>query len=190
MLDNTVNAPYEKSVYQLYQEGGVNWFDMMLHNSTTQNYELSLSGGNEKTTFAFSIGYMDERGLLKNDGLKRYNGRLNLDQQIRKNMKIGANLMYTYRDWNRRQDNVYTQLIKMHAMAQPYLADGTILDKPSALSTSHTNPLLNEVPGYYNNNTQSNRLFGNMFFDWELTKGLKFRSDFWRRPEFKPVWRV
>jgi TonB-linked SusC/RagA family outer membrane protein len=66
----------------------------------------------------------------------------------------------------------------MHSIAQPYLADGTILDKPSELATSHTNPLLNEVPGYYQDNTQSSRFFGNIFGEVELIKNLKFRSIF------------
>jgi TonB-dependent starch-binding outer membrane protein SusC len=178
VLSTTVNAPYEKSVYDLYTEGGVNWFDMMLHNTVSKNNEVSLSGGDDKTSFAISLGYMDERGLLLNDNLKRYNGRINLDHKITKALSVGLNLQYTYRDWDRRNDNVYSQLIKMHAMAQPYLSDGTILDRPSELATSHTNPLLNEVPGYYVNNTKSNRLFGNVHLDWEIVKGLRFRSVF------------
>jgi TonB-linked SusC/RagA family outer membrane protein len=176
VLSNTVNAPYEKSVYQLYQEGGVNWFDMILRNTVSKNNELSLSGGDDKTTFAISLGFMDEKGLLKNDNLKRYNGRINLDHKITKNISAGINLQFTYRDWDRRGDNIYSQLIKMHSMAEPYLSDGTILDRPSELSISHTNPLLNEVPGYYSNNIKNNRLFGNVFLDWQLIKGLRFRS--------------
>lgn len=178
VLSNVVSAPYEKSVYQLYQEGGVNWFDLILQNSLTNNHEISLSGADAKTSFAVSIGFMDEHGLLRNDILKRYNGRINLDHKIRENLLVGANIQYTYRNWDRRDDGVYSQLIKMHSMAQPYLSDGTILDKPSELCTSHTNPLLNEVPGYYKNNTQGNRLFGNLFLEWELIKNLKFKSVF------------
>lgn len=178
VLSNVVSAPFEKSVYQLYQEGGVNWFDMIMRNSVTQNDEISLSGGDNRTSFMVSIGFMDEQGLLRNDQLKRYNGRINLDHKVTNNLSIGTNIQYTYRNWDRRLDNVYTQLIKMHSLAEPYLSDGTILDKPSELSISHTNPLLNELPGYYNNNTQNNRLFGNLFLDWELVKGLKFRSVF------------
>ena len=178
VLSNIVSAPYEKSVYQLYQEGGVSWFDLILQNSLTNNHEISLSGADAKTSFAVSIGYMDENGLLRNDVLKRYNGRINLDHKIRDNLLVGANIQYTYRNWDRRDDGVYSQLIKMHSMAQPYLSDGTILDRPSELAISHTNPLFNEVPGYYKNNTQGNRLFGNLFLEWELIKGLKFRSVF------------
>jgi len=176
ILSQVVSAPFEKSVYQLYQEGGVNWFDMIMKNGMTQNNEVSVTGGDEKTSFVVSLGYMNDQGLLRNDALKRYNGRINLDHKITKKLATGINLQYTYRNWDRRLDNVYTQLIKMHAIAEPYLSDGTILDKPSELAISHTNPLLNEIPGYYNNNTQDNRLFGNIYLDWELIKGLHFKS--------------
>jgi TonB-dependent starch-binding outer membrane protein SusC len=176
VLSNVVSAPYEKSIYQLYTEGGVSWFDMILRNSVTSNNEISLTGGNEKTTFALSLGYMYENGTLLNDNLKRYNGRVNIDHKITKNLSTGINMQFTMRDWDRRGDNIYSQLIKMHAMAQPYLSDGSILDRPSELAISHTNPLLNEVPGYYVNNVINNRLFGNIYIDWEIIKGLKFKS--------------
>jgi TonB-dependent starch-binding outer membrane protein SusC len=178
VLSQVVSSPYEKSVYQLYQEGGVNWFDMIMQNSMSQNHEISLTGGDSKTSFLISFGYMNEEGLLRDDVLKRYNGRINLDHKLTKNLTAGVNLQYTMRDWDRRADNVYSQLIKMHSMAQPYLSDGTILDKPSELAPSHTNPLLNEVSGYYDNNTQNDRLFGNVFIDWDIVKGLKFKTVF------------
>jgi TonB-dependent starch-binding outer membrane protein SusC len=178
VLSNVVSPPYEKSVYQLYKEGGVDWFDMMLENSITFNNEISLTGADARTSFAISLGYMDENGILRNDELKRYNGRINIDHKIIGNISVGTNIQYTYKDWDRREDGVYSQLIKMHSMAQPYLSDGSILDRPSELATSHTNPLLNEVPGYYENNTLGNRLFGNVYLDWDLIKGLKFKSIF------------
>lgn len=176
VLSNVLSAPWEKTVLDLYNEGGVDWFDLIMRNSVSQNYELSASGGSEKTSFIISLGYMDENGLLKNDNLKRYNGRININHKITDKLTAGANLQFTYRDWDRRADNVYSQLIKMHAMAEPYLSDGTILDRPSELAVSHTNPLLNEVEGFYANNTLSSRLFGSVFLNWEIVKGLQFKS--------------
>jgi TonB-linked SusC/RagA family outer membrane protein len=178
VLSNVVTSPWEKSLYQLYSEGGVNWFDMIMQNSMSQNHEISLNGGDSKTSFLVSVGYLNEQGLLRNDALRRYNGRVNLDHKLAKNLTAGVNLQYTFRNWDRREDDVYSQLIKMHSMAQPYLSDGSILDKPSELAPSHTNPLLNEVEGYYDNNTQSNRLFGNLFLDWEIIEGLRFKTIF------------
>lgn len=176
VLSNVLTSPWEKTVLQLYNEGGVDWFDMIMQNSVSQNYELSASGGSENTSFIISLGYMNENGLLKNDNLKRYNGRININHKISKKLNAGANLQFTYRDWDRREDNVYAQLIKMHSLAEPYLSDGSILDKPSELAVSHTNPLLNEVPGFYTDNTLSNRLFGNVFLNWEIVSGLQFKS--------------
>ncbi|HUW92083.1 MAG TPA: TonB-dependent receptor [Bacteroidales bacterium] len=176
VLSNTLSSPWEKTVLDLYNSGGVDWFDLIMQNSVTQNYELSASGASDKTSFIISLGYMDENGLLKNDNLKRYNGRINIGHKISSKISAGANLQFTYRNWDRRADNVYSQLIKMHSMAQPYLADGTILDRPSELAVSHTNPLLNEVEGFYSNNTLSSRLFGNVFVSWDIVKGLQFRT--------------
>jgi TonB-dependent starch-binding outer membrane protein SusC len=176
VLSTVVTSPWEKSVYQLYQEGGVNWFDLMLHTGVTQNYEMSVSGGTNKTTYLFSLGYMDENGILKNDELKRYNARINIDQKISNKIKAGVNILFTSKNWDKRNDNIYTQLIKMHTLAQPYLADRTILDKPSELASSHTNPLLNEVDGFYSNNVLSTRMFGSAYFNWEILKGLRFKS--------------
>ena len=176
VLSDVLSSPWEKTVLDLYNEGGVDWFDLIMQNTVTQNYELSASGGSEKTSYLISLGYLDENGLLKNDNLKRYNGRVNVTQKISDAFTAGANLHFTYRDWDRREDNVYTQLIKMHAMAQPYLSDGSILDRPSELAVSHTNPLLNEVEGFYTNNTLSSRLFGNVFVTWNIFKGLQFKT--------------
>jgi|WetSurMetagenome_2_1015567.scaffolds.fasta_scaffold00463_12 TonB-dependent starch-binding outer membrane protein SusC len=176
VFSNVITSPWEKSVYQLYKEGGVDWYKMMLHQGVSQNYELSVNGASDKTSYNFSLGYMDENGILKNDELKRYNLRVGIDQKISDKLKAGVNVLFTYKNWDKRNDDVYSQLIKMHSLAQPYLADGTILDKPSELSQSHTNPLLNEVPGFYANNVLSTRLFGNAYINWEIIKGLTFRS--------------
>lgn len=111
VLSQVVSAPFEKSVYELYQMGGVNWFDMIMKNGVTQNDEVSITGGDDKTSFGVSLGYMDDKGLLRNDELKRYNGRINLDHKITKNLTTGVNIQYTYRNWDRRLDNVYSQLI-------------------------------------------------------------------------------
>ena len=176
VLSNIVSPPYEKSVYQIYQEGGVDLYDLILHNSISQNHEISLSGGDAKTAFNISFGYMNENGLLKNDNLKRYNGRITLDHTILKNLKTGINLLYTFRDLDRRDDGLYYYMTSFYALSQPYYSDGTLLPYPSELGKSYCNPLFNEVPGYYENNLQNNRLFANIFLEWEIIQGLKLKS--------------
>ena len=84
VLSDIVSAPYEKSVYQLYTEGGVDWFDLILHNSVSKIMKSLCRGLMQKPRLLFLSDYMDENGLMRNDNLKRYNGRINLDNKISK----------------------------------------------------------------------------------------------------------
>lgn len=157
----------------LYEAGtSVDWFDQVLNNSSTQNHELSVVGGSEKTAVNFSLGYLKENGLMKNDNLNRFNVKLGIQHSVNKRIDIGGNVLLTKRAWNRRKDKVFEQVLKMHALAD------INLDLPSELAISHTNPLINEKDGYYQNNTQSNRFFGNSYVNVEIFKGLKFKTMF------------
>ena len=49
----------------------------------------------EKTSYSLSFGFQDDKGLLKNDVLKRYNGRISLDHKINKIFNVGVNVSYT-----------------------------------------------------------------------------------------------
>jgi len=161
------------STLDLYNSGvSVDWFDLILQNSTSNNHEFSVLGGGEKTSFNLSLGYLNEMGLMKNDDLSRYNAKLNLDHKISNSLNVGASILFTKRNWNRREDGVFSQLLKMHAIAD------ITKDQPSELAPSHTNPLINERDGYYQNNTQSNRFFGNVFLNWQIIKDLKFKTMF------------
>lgn len=66
--------------------------------TTTQRHSLNISGGNEKTRFYTSIGYLDQNGLYKvgNDNFKRLNGTLSIENQTFKWMKLGAKALYHY----------------------------------------------------------------------------------------------
>ncbi|MBN1463841.1 MAG: TonB-dependent receptor [Paludibacteraceae bacterium] len=157
----------------LYEAGtSVDWFDEILNNSITHNHELSVVGGSENTAYNFSLGYLNENGLMKNDNLTRYNAKFGIDHKVAKGIDLGGSLLYTKRDWNRREDEVFSQVIKMHALSD------ILLDIPSDLAPAHTNPLINEREGYYQNNTQSDRIFGNAYLNIEFIKGLNFKTMF------------
>ena len=69
----------------IYNDGSyTDWGDLLLKNSTSQNYEVNVAGGSEKTNFNVSLGAMYDRGLMKNDQMSRYNGKVNIDHRINK----------------------------------------------------------------------------------------------------------
>ena len=49
------------------------WEKEMFKNKLRQEYNLSVSGGNDRATFYFSLGYLDDQGVIDGSGFKRYN---------------------------------------------------------------------------------------------------------------------
>ncbi|MGC4231898.1 MAG: SusC/RagA family TonB-linked outer membrane protein [Niabella sp.] len=56
-----------------------NWQDEIFRTAHLQDYDLSLSGGGNKTTYRASLGYGDQQSILIGSGLKRTNGRININ---------------------------------------------------------------------------------------------------------------
>lgn len=66
------------------------WLDeVTAQNPLRQEYILGLSGSNDKTRYLFSLGFLDEEGLLKTTNFKRYTGRINVDSEPKAWMKMG-----------------------------------------------------------------------------------------------------
>lgn len=167
------------AILDIYNDGSyTDWGDLLLKNSTSQNYEVNVAGGSEKTNFNVSLGAMYDRGLMKNDQMSRYNGKVNIDHRINKMVKVGSSLLYTYKNWNRRNSGVYNQALKMTTITHPYLTDGSINSTPNPWYAAHCSPLLDDVEGAYQNNTESTRFFGNAYVELNPIKGLNLRSMF------------
>ncbi|MCQ2220983.1 MAG: TonB-dependent receptor, partial [Prevotella sp.] len=153
------------------------WFDLILQNSVSQNYEVNVSGGTDKTNFNVAMSMMDAEGIMKNDIFKRYTGRVNIDHKINKIVKIGTSLSYTYRDNDRRNGSVYGLAQKMTTIAHPYDADGNIIPKPSYFYDAHGNPLLDEVEGAFQHNIETSRFFGSAYVQLTPIKDLIIKSN-------------
>ena len=66
------------------------WWDIIMRNGAFQNYNLSASGGNDKSNFFISAGLKDEQGLQINNDYEQYNARFSFDYKLRTNMNAGA----------------------------------------------------------------------------------------------------
>ena len=168
------SLPY--SEMDIYNDGSyTNWADIILQNGLTQNYEVAVSGGNEKTNFNLSLGTMYDEGLLRNDKMDRYNIKTNIDHKISNIFKVGTSLLYTYKNYDQRA-NVFGQALKLTSIAHPYDASGNIIYKPSPTYEAHANPLLDEIPGNFQHNVESTRFFGNAYMEITPLKSLTFKS--------------
>lgn len=59
------------------------WMDALLKNNAFRHeHQLGVNGGTEKTKYMFSLGYLNEDGILVTTGFQRYNARANVNSQI------------------------------------------------------------------------------------------------------------
>ncbi|MGX8695455.1 MAG: SusC/RagA family TonB-linked outer membrane protein [Prevotella sp.] len=152
------------------------WYDTIMRNSTTQNYEASVSGGNEKTNFNFSLAAMFDKGLLKRDQMDRYNARLNVDHNLNKVVKVGANMGFTYKDHDRRFA-LFNSARKMTSITHAYDQEGNIIQTPNPMYPAHVNPLMDESDNFQNN-VETIRFLGSAYLQLNPIKNLFLKSQF------------
>lgn len=70
---------------------GTDWQDELYRNALMTSHNLSMTGGSEKITYAFSAGYLDQEGIALGSSFKRLSLRGNLDAEIKKWLKGGIN---------------------------------------------------------------------------------------------------
>eukprot|EP01029_Cantina_marsupialis_P027308 TRINITY_DN759_c0_g1_i1.p1 TRINITY_DN759_c0_g1~~TRINITY_DN759_c0_g1_i1.p1 ORF type:complete len:1199 (-),score=125.62 TRINITY_DN759_c0_g1_i1:1617-5213(-) len=85
------------------------WFDILYRNPFSQTHNLSLSGGNDKTTYYFSGGYQNTQGTEVNVGIKNYNSNMRINtkfnERLRMDVKLSAN--YSKKRYNHSSLNLF-----------------------------------------------------------------------------------
>lgn len=80
------------------------WMDILTNSKAwRQEYQLGVTGGNERTKYNLSVGYLDDRGVLITTMFDRYSARAGVDHNVNRWMQVGANLNYSYTDSNSSQ---------------------------------------------------------------------------------------
>jgi hypothetical protein len=135
-----------------------------MRNGILQNHNLQFSGGGEKTKVLTSIGYFDQKGVLKTTDFNRISGRINVDQKVNDYIRTGASLsaqrkksnMQVY-DGNILNSNVLYSILTYDPTVPVYNADGSLED----LRRAGDNPLANLMSRI--NDVQRDKLNGNIF---------------------------
>ena len=94
-IGNLVN--YNGQEYLLTPD---DWLDAAYKNSLRQEYNLTITSGNQKSSFYSSFGYLKNEGIVENSDYTRFVGRLKADYQVKDWLKVGANASFTHYDMN------------------------------------------------------------------------------------------
>ena len=167
-----------------YAANDVNWEKQAFQRAPQQQYDLSFSGGSDKTTYYIGGQALDQTGILKGNHFQRYSGRVNIDTKMYSNFDVGMNLNFTH-TYNQRvsNDDAFSTPLQIVALSpitpvtdpRTGLISGT---PPGAYSSYplYYNPLISVDNAYYHTNVY--RTLGNVFANWEIVKKLTFRSEF------------
>ena len=185
------------SFYQITRanQQGTNWFEEMTENAPTQNYQVSASGGGENSTYSFSAGYLDQKGIIKYTGFKRYNTRANTSvSALDKKLRFGENLSYSYSEGfglgvNPNVSGDYQDegsaigwAYRMPTIVPVYDIMGNFAGSKGSGLGNAENPLAFLYRAKDNLN-KSNFFFGNAFAELDVIKGLTLRTNFGLRYE-------
>lgn len=151
------------------------WPDYILNKGSQQDYSVGVSAGTDKTKVYFSFNYFKEEGVIRNDYSNRYVARLNIDQTLTNTFKVGLQSQLTYYDQNLRNDNILTVANKVLPYFTPYNADGTLAKYPG--NGNQVNPLLEEEPGAFINQSNITRILSTAYAEWRPFKGMSIRSN-------------
>ena len=163
---------------------GSDWQSAALRTATTQNHQLSISGGDEKNRYLISGNFSDQDGIIVNTGFKRYAGRLNFERDLYKSLTVGVNLSASKSEQNGITDfdsytlyaggnsNAFEYVVRIPQAVPIYNADGSynysnpfeIGDLRKGDITPNALADLTKVTSQ----TKSNNLLGSAFAKWSI----------------------
>lgn len=82
------------------------FYDAMFKNSFRQEYNVSASGGNDRTDYYLSLGYLDNESYIIGSSYDRFSARVNVNSQLKKWVKVGTNIGYSRTTQNGVQEGV------------------------------------------------------------------------------------
>ncbi len=174
------------------------WYKEVYRTAFSQNHNVTVTGGSEKTTYYFSAGFSDQDGFLKSNSFQRRSGRLNLDHEATKWLKLSANINFTNSMNKAPNSGSYaggafaTSGLGRIAVAQvpnlpAYNEDGsyniennTVGRKNNLLPAQFPNPAV--LRDLDKNTSETNRILSNLGAEVKLLPGLTFKTSYsWDR---------
>jgi TonB-linked SusC/RagA family outer membrane protein len=189
--------------YLAGQQGltNTNWQKEIFRQAPMQNHTITVSGGNENTTFLFSGNYFNQDGIVINNNLKRYTARFRVDATYNK-FRFGANMNPSYSDnvvanaegpWFAPNSGLIAIALGNTPIFPVYNPDGTYADSLNAWGYGQTNQLNPvAVANLTKDKIKNTRLLANTYAEYELFDGLSYRLSLatdinnYRRDYFRP----
>ena len=171
-------------------EGGTNWWNLITRKALVQNHHLSISGGSEVNRYLMSISALNQDGTIKGSEFDRITFRVNNEYQLSPKVKIAFNTSISQaRRLTIQEDDLDGGIVFTSIVLDPVTSGG---ERPvndpirvkygefsrwyESIYSNKYNPVA-QIGRSMNKWTQL-RFFGNISFQYELSKNLSYRSTY------------
>ncbi|WP_128544396.1 SusC/RagA family TonB-linked outer membrane protein [Larkinella soli] len=162
---------------------GVNteWVDAVLRRGVYQQYQLSASGGNDRTNFYISGNFRDEEGIQLNNRFTRMSGKFSFSHKANSALSFGNDITLS-RALNKRVkgdnflDGVYSGAVKSLPFYSPYNEQGKLYrpGDPNYAGFPNFNPVAQALLPRFD--TYTVKILGGLWAEYELLQNLRFRT--------------
>lgn len=168
------------------------WYSLIYRNAFSQNHDINLSGGTEKTTYYFSAGISNQDGFLRANSFDRKSGRFNVAHKATEWLKINSTVSFTNTINNSPNSGSYaggafaSSGLGRLAIAQIpnvpaynpdgtyYLSGGAIGNGANKLPASFANPM--PLIDMDKNKSETSRLLATLGGEIKITEGMFFNT--------------
>ncbi|TPG65395.1 SusC/RagA family TonB-linked outer membrane protein [Hymenobacter nivis] len=152
------------------------WFNQLSRKALITNHQLSLSGGSDKISYAFSGSYLKQQGIIKKNDFERITARLQTDFSATDHIKLGYNVLFSNVKSTDVPSDIFYQGYVAPPVVQPFLPSGRYGD-PGLIGTglgSFSNP--QGTLDYYNQQSQRQNLVSSVFASFNFLQYFTFRT--------------
>lgn len=152
--------------------GNTDWQKEITQTGLAQNYNLGLSGGADRLTYYASLSLQDQKGILKDNSLKRYSGRVNINQKLlqdRLNVDVNLNVTNTLSE-RPPIESVLGSVLSLNPTYPAYDVNGELSVFPDAINPLKQLELFDDI-------TNTTRIIGNFSPSFKITKGLVYKMN-------------
>lgn len=159
----------------------VDAFDEITRTAYTQNYNLAYGGASENGRYRFSLGVLDQEGIIKNTGLKKYTGTMNISQNFwNDRLKISGLLIGSFLEDEAAplagtvgaEGDLMISALRWNP-TRPFTDDRGEFIQPS---DNERNPLA--FLDLFDDFTETSRIFGNISATFNIVEGLDYKYNF------------
>ncbi|HEV7379548.1 MAG TPA: TonB-dependent receptor [Dyadobacter sp.] len=160
------------------------WQDELYRNAPVSRHNIAFSGGQKGLRYAISGGHLGQEGIILSTKQERTNFRANLDADVNKRLKVGANIAFTYNENREVQEGRFNQGPILGALVympifKAYNEDGSLAkNEAAALSSGYglqnlENPVALATETHINRRGQRGTYNG--FASFEIIQDLTFK---------------